>query len=248
MILFTTGCSFTYGEELEDKNKAWPYMLGKLFNAEKVINKGICSGSNDYIIRTTMEFISECIEKNINFKDIIIVNGFTSEIRKECYSDYYEKFVQIKLGREMAIVDEKEPKIIPFKIIKGNIKDIYDNIIKSYLVNFESNYYYNLILKMNQMILLENYLNSLNIKHLFFNSLSEKFNKKEINENFIFNNYKKTKLLFDYTFNDNNNIITDITMQTFCNNRFVPLGPLMHPLEKGHKLWAEYLFERLKNE
>jgi len=247
MILFTTGCSFTYGEELEDRNNAWPYVLGNLLNVNIVINKGVCSGSNDYIIRTTMEFIAECIKNNINLKDIIIVNGFTSEIRKECYNDYYKSFVQIKLGREMAIIDEKETKIISFKFIKGKIKEVYDDVIKKYLVNFESNYYFNRILKMNQMILLEGYLNSLNIKHLFFNSLLEDYDKDYKDNEIIVNNYNKIKLLFDYTFKNNKNIINNTTMEEYCNNHSVPLGPLKHPLNEGHRLWAKYLYERINN-
>jgi len=246
MILFTTGCSFTYGEELENRNLAWPYVLGKLLNVDKIINKGICSGSNDYIVRTTLEFISESIKNNINLNDIIIVNGFTSEIRKECYSDYYEKFLQIKLGREMAIVDDSVPKIVSFKSIKGKIKEVYDIIIKKYLINFESNYYFNLLLKMNQMILLENYLNNLNIKHLFFNSLTEKY-KNSKNDTSIVNNFEKIKLLYDFTFNNNKNFIKEITMEDYCKNKSVALGPLKHPLEEGHRLWANYLFERLNN-
>ena len=34
-------------------------------------------------------------------------------------------------------------------------------------------------------------------------------------------------------------------MEEYCNNNLVPLGPLKHPLEEGHNLWANYLFERL---
>ena len=94
------------------------------------------------------------------------------------------------------------------------------------------------------MILLENYLNNLNIKHLFFTSLTEKY-KNSKNDTSIVNNFEKIKLLYDFTFNNNKNIINENTMEEYCNNNLVPLGPLKHPLEEGHNLWANYLFERL---
>lgn len=244
MILFTSGCSFTYGEELGDRQFAWPFVLGKLLNCD-VINKGICSGSNDYIIRTTMEFISKAINDNINIEDILIILGFTTENRKECWSNVYKKYIQIKVGREFGIVDKNVPRIIPYKDIKNHksVKKILDSIIDKYLDNFESDDYFNMCIKMNQMILMHFYLNSLKIKHLFFNSLHDCELKLGNDYTESRESYIIIKQLFDSIFRNNKNYISEFTMDEFCND--YPRAKLNHPLEEGHKAWAEFLYRRI---
>ena len=54
MRLLAVGDSFTYGEELADRNSAWPFVLGKLINYS-VTNLGLPSKSNSYITRQIVE-------------------------------------------------------------------------------------------------------------------------------------------------------------------------------------------------
>ena len=58
MKLLTVGDSFTYGEELEDLNSAWPYILGKQLGYE-VANLAQPSKSNTYMVRTVVENFQE---------------------------------------------------------------------------------------------------------------------------------------------------------------------------------------------
>lgn len=54
-MILTTGCSFTYGEELDfPAEQAYPHLLGEMMEME-VINAGAMGASNEYIARTTME-------------------------------------------------------------------------------------------------------------------------------------------------------------------------------------------------
>lgn len=64
MRLLTVGDSFTYGEELEDLTSAWPFILGKKLKYH-VTNLALPSKSNNYMVRTVIE--------NISDYDIIIV-------------------------------------------------------------------------------------------------------------------------------------------------------------------------------
>jgi len=63
MILFTNGCSFTWGGGMEfssDEERlqnVWPHHLGNLLNADKVVNLGMGCGSNQRILRTTFDWI-----------------------------------------------------------------------------------------------------------------------------------------------------------------------------------------------
>ena len=58
MKLLTVGDSFTYGEELDDRNNAWPIVLGKSINYS-VTNLGVPSKSNSYITRQVIENASD---------------------------------------------------------------------------------------------------------------------------------------------------------------------------------------------
>ena len=54
MRLLTVGDSFTYGDELGDRNNAWPFVLGNKLNYT-VTNLALPSKSNTYILRTVVE-------------------------------------------------------------------------------------------------------------------------------------------------------------------------------------------------
>ena len=58
-MIFTIGDSFTYGEELLDReNQAWPYLLAKKLDTT-VINLGECGGSADRCFRLVINDISK---------------------------------------------------------------------------------------------------------------------------------------------------------------------------------------------
>lgn len=66
MILFTNGCSWTWGSGLElwtagnhDRRLqlVWPYHLGKLLSAEQVVNLAEGCGSNQRVLRTTYDWL-----------------------------------------------------------------------------------------------------------------------------------------------------------------------------------------------
>ena len=57
MLLYTIGDSFTYGVELDKPEKqAWPRLVADRLGY-KLVNLAKPGASNDYIIRTTVEFL-----------------------------------------------------------------------------------------------------------------------------------------------------------------------------------------------
>jgi hypothetical protein len=66
--LVTIGDSFTYGEELEDVNNAWPKKLGDRIGYQ-VTNLGQPSASNDNIVRKTLDAVAMAPEK----PDLVVV-------------------------------------------------------------------------------------------------------------------------------------------------------------------------------
>ena len=74
--ILTVGDSFTYGEELENRDSAYPYYLAKGLKAN-VVNLGIPSGGNKQMIRKVMDYVisGEAVD--------LVVIGWTSPGRME---------------------------------------------------------------------------------------------------------------------------------------------------------------------
>ena len=95
MILFTNGCSWTWGGGLnvpgdnfgdnlyagvERQKLLWPYHLGLKLNAEKTVNLSMGCGSNERIARTTFDWLQqqtlEDIKKTVAVIQITKVNRY----------------------------------------------------------------------------------------------------------------------------------------------------------------------------
>lgn len=155
MILFTNGCSWTWGGGLEphfrsndinDDNKrlplVWPHHLGKLLNANKVINLSAGCGSNQRIFRTTFDWF---LNEYKNDEPIIAVIQLTDPARYEYYlTDSIEDFTNDQLHwtkltpsahilsmrgvdpnepiwkqRELELIKERDSRMATYTLIEG---------------------------------------------------------------------------------------------------------------------------------
>ncbi|MFI6697607.1 DUF6071 family protein [Streptomyces sp. NPDC050509] len=88
----------TYGAELVDdlnpdavlqryrEEHSWPARLGDFLDAEDVVNDAVISGSNDRILRTTVDWLAghrETVEKG----HLLVVIGWSGAMRREFYVD-----------------------------------------------------------------------------------------------------------------------------------------------------------------
>src|SRR5580658_8310376 len=100
LYLYSNGCSMTYGSELHDDaisricsndtyrwRYAWPNRLGEMIGATGVYNDGVPSGSNDRILRTTVEFVSTWLGKGLPPSALIVIIGWSQPRRREFYVD-----------------------------------------------------------------------------------------------------------------------------------------------------------------
>jgi hypothetical protein len=95
MILYTNGCSWTYGAHAggdhpfhswtdeERLSKLWPHFLGQKLNAKKVVNLSKGCGSNQRIFRTTYDWLNTLTEQECN--EVVAVIQFTQISRYEIY-------------------------------------------------------------------------------------------------------------------------------------------------------------------
>jgi lysophospholipase L1-like esterase len=90
-ILFTNGCSWTWGGALDEYweteqdrlTLVWPHHLGKLLNSDEVINYSIACGSNQRIMRTTIDWLTSKTKEEL--KNSIAIIQWTELSRYEYY-------------------------------------------------------------------------------------------------------------------------------------------------------------------
>ena len=145
MRLLAVGDSFTYGEELADRNFAWPYLLGKKLNSE-ITNLGKPGAGNTKILRNTVEHASDY--------DIVIVA--------------WSHFARIEMADEHGIYD-----IWPGST--GNLfKDelTYRRDLLNY-INRHHDDLYLYSQQLIRVILLQNYLKQTNKKYIMLDAFTE---------------------------------------------------------------------------
>ena len=220
--------------------KVWPHKLGTKLNIE-VINEAVAGSSNDGIVRRTINKVTQLL--NVYKKnEIHIIIGLTSPERKDFYhkkDNDYGWDVLYPLDNS-EITEER-------KLFKKVYSSIYWNKEEYFSRYLQS------------VFLLHNFLKCRGIEHTFFNAFYQDndgdfkydLNKSlELFEAKTSNSYLKSigiKTLFtEYK---------KIVKSNFCNTSFKAyieynakdIYDGIHPNEKGHELWANYLYTYFKN-
>lgn len=141
MILFD-GCSFTYGDELENPEKdAFPHLVARMGLMEGAKprtykNIGACGKSNDGILRTTLEF---CENNPVSIAVIQFTKISRREVKKYGVNQYFH----------ITAENNDEGSLEYYK----HFQNVDDDV---------ANYHKN-------KFLLENYFNKKNIRYFFLN-------------------------------------------------------------------------------
>jgi len=94
MKIFFNGCSFTWGDELENNlEERFSTLVANHYQAEHV-NISDCGQSNDAIARTTMEWFADG-----NTTDLAVIQ-WTIISRFEGYDDSKKKYIHITADRK----------------------------------------------------------------------------------------------------------------------------------------------------
>lgn len=203
MNILAVGDSFTYGDELADRNDAWPSVLAKKLNCA-VDNFGQPAASNDYIVRTTLD-------KALRYDLIIIA---------------WTHFARIEFADERGIYD-----IWPGCQSKNfaHLDLTYRQQLIEY-ITAHHNDMHQYTKYMNNIILLQAYLNYHNKKYLmmdaFANNAHRQLTKLYKIEEMQFIGYPSESMM-EWTWG--------------C-----PKGPNGHFLEQGHKIVANKIYEHIR--
>ena len=107
-ILYCNGCSWTWGDDLENPiEERFSTLLGEKANLT-VINNAMNGGSNFRVARTTMNYLLSNRDK---WDDIIVVIGFTDPSRYEFYDAEKNKFDCFNIHKVYNEPDTKRGKV-----------------------------------------------------------------------------------------------------------------------------------------
>jgi hypothetical protein len=151
MKLLAIGDSFTYGDELDNTQSAWPYRLAELTNST-VINLGLPSKGNSYIVRSAITQAKNC--------DIVIVA--------------WSHFARIEFADEFGIYD-LWPGISNKTFTHRDV--IHRTRVVEYLTEYYNDVYlYNQYLI--NIIQLQSYFKQHNIKYLMLDAFGNNENRQ----------------------------------------------------------------------
>lgn len=247
MILYSNGCSFTWGGSLFKFERdmptkeypmpglktntdidrirletVYPYHLSKLLNINKVINDSVQAGSNARIVRKTLKYFHNLLLNNKDISDHLVTIQWTDLSRTEHFHQGGAWF-QFSPNTAMA----EDPNRIEFDA--GPWKDMYYSSFDSDERQIE--------MFIQQVYTLGYFLESHKIPYVFFTHAR--------NIASLYTNTRSTQLIkekdlikllnrFVWYNNDCDHANMHESGIDTCNNA--------HPNENGHKQWAERLY------
>jgi lysophospholipase L1-like esterase len=209
-MIYAIGDSFTYGDELESQEQAWPAILAESIN-KPVLNRGKPATGNTRIIKRV-------IDAGINNAEMIIVGW--SDCNRQEFADEIGVY-DIWAGRNYRAFQ------------KDNTHRI--DLIK-YLTAYDApEYYYADWLR--KIILIQSFCQTKNIPLVMFIACGANESHAEYHTQF-------------------KDLVAQINQTQFVDGMFTsvaewcygtPYGPNGHPLEAGHKIIAEKIYEHIRN-
>ena len=222
--------------------KVWPHKLGKLLNIE-VSNISEAGSSNDGIVRRVLKRIPELLN-TYEPKDLFVIIGWSSPERKDFWyngppvldekSSYFRKQEYVSYWETMYPA-ELEHGVLKFG--KSPLADFY-KLYFQYFWNEEE--YMERYIQHN--LLIHHFLNSYGVEHIFFDAF---YQTKEMG---IYSEMDENKLeqLEEIK---NSNFINQTFREVLMDGKVLDkelFGEDFHPTEKGHEIWANELYKKLK--
>lgn len=229
--VYVVGDSFSFGQELgpppEDFFKITPYMIehcysgiiAKNWNVEYYLNKSLPSGSNDRIHRMIFTDLPLLFSK-YRPDEIFVFISMTHASRREVFYNRYNIYFPLMTNHAP---DKKDSELYDFW--------------ESYVLNFD-----NLEESVNrffsQVLSIQSFLKNLGIDYLITQSMSQ------YQTNFA----KRMEKFPTHMLNliDRKHFPEIESFQQYNARLGLPIGESKHPLEEGHRAWANYLIEYMK--
>ena len=211
----------------------WAGRLQKLLKVPKLINDAAGGGSNDRILRTTVQRIMSMPERDR--KRTLVVIGWTASDRSEIYvgNDWH------RFNATQPFSSTADRYFLPDETVLKKI----DKFQEDYILNVFSDYqrvhnYFQTV------YLLSNLLDNLKIKYYFFNALPAWWiaGSSEVSCN-VQGEFPEQLMWHD---NHNKFHPRGDSMFKYVFDNKCPPAPYGHPMFQGHEMWANHLLGTMK--
>lgn len=232
-IIYANGCSMTYGQELNGeathvpeealtpsqnehrKRHSWPGIVGSLMPGYSVFNAGAGGGSNDRIVRTT---IQDVLGLNLGPDDLAII-GWTET----------ERFEYVQAGRWV----QQTVNVRPDWYGERQFVDDWARLMMN-----DTNRMWEKFLV--QVISVQSLLQARNVPYLMFNALPA-----ITIDNFPPIPAELWSLQHKIDHSRWITPIDKMPQCMFCQVKHLPQAPQLHPLHEGHKLWGTIVHDHI---
>ena len=101
MILYTNGCSFTWGDELSNRNSRFASLLANKLNC-KLVDSSMNGSSNERILRTTFDYLQD---PKTDLENLIVVIGWSGISRTEIYNNGWDTITPTMMGTDTKAIE-----------------------------------------------------------------------------------------------------------------------------------------------
>jgi hypothetical protein len=215
--LYTCGCSWTEGAELEDYSKSnafsimyynsWPWFLSQNLEIPILINEGSGAGSNARIFRKTSEFIFNYIEQEKPPEELLVIIGWTTPERNEIGIE--DRIIKLTIQNPLIGHSKLQPYNEDIKVYHNKFYQIYSD-------------HYGQRMQLLYMKNLRYLCKGLGIQYFDFIALGQYPDDQHLE-----------------------NLYPD-TFQYIVASENLPVHQFGHPTKETHKIWADRLKEFIK--
>lgn len=210
----------------------WAGELKQQLGAEQLINDATGGGSNDRVVRTTVEYVKHL--SPARRKNTLVVIGWTIADRSEILIDrHWQRFNPA----------QQFSQTVDRIVLQDNLLieqlDQYQQQYVSYVFNDRQrvhNYFQSLYL-------LSNLLDNLGIPYYFFNALPAWWNAG--GDQISFDVLTEFASEINWLESHKNIHSRHDTMFGYVHQNNLPVAPYGHPLAAAHKSWAQHLHNHL---
>ena len=241
--------------------RVWPHKLGKLLGIE-IENRSVAGSSNDAIVRRVIPNVLRLLKK-YKSEEIFVIVGWSSPERKDFYYkgewDCWETLYPAQIEQNLPNMDvEKFYKLylkyywhpqeymnrfinqnlyVHYFLERNNIKHLFFNAFYECSSN-DTDTYEKFVTKA---------VSGMREKSDLVDDIKSFFHKLG-NDSIDDGYFQSTNLYVVEEFIDmKNKVMKDVSFRNFLMNRDLFEIPAQHPNEKEHQLWAEELYEDLKD-
>ena len=222
--LYTNGCSFTWGAELENRESRYGHLLANKLGCKYYVDNSLCGSGNDRILRTTLDYLQN---PKTNLEDLFVVIGWSGISRKEFFT----------------------PKgwwtMTPTGIGTNDLITAYYSYYQS-VPQDNLNFYY-------QVLLLQMFLEKNNVRYFMFRTDDGQTQQmiKDGSKREVTDGYDTTYITKEQVEDINLNTFpsytnNELTFREYALENGGGLKPERHPDEKSHELFTEHLYQNLK--